>query len=225
MGIGNVKAVIANWSGLPHTAFRVMVQVAVTIHDDDPDPIWRGKWERLTVVLDRKVPDNPRHERGCRCDVCKARNAAYEAVKHAVEHLTRAGAFELVVRPRSGQKAEYRVNLQGTRCPAVQGTACPAQGGTRCPAVGGMACPPKEDVEGLPRGIPERNEGEPQAGTSPAPVDEYAKASKILAQLPDLGATHLAQVDHIDNLTERVIAAARLARAAPVPSQGGPPAR
>lgn len=171
MGIGNVKTVIANWSGLPHTAFRLMIQMAVTIHDEDPDPVWRGKWERLTVVLDRKVPDNPRHPRACRCDVCKARNAAYEAVKHAVEHLTRAGALELAVHPRAGQKAEYRVNLRGTPCPPVQGIPSPAVQGTPCPPAWGTACPPKEDVKGAPTGIPERNNGEPQSGTSPAPVE------------------------------------------------------
>lgn len=211
-----MHAVMLNWGHLPGGAYKTLMVMAYHSLDADAAPgYWRGR-DPIAKALGRMPPDEPHPDDTSAAAVAarKERAAAYEAVKVATRQLLEARAIGLRRRGKPKKPAAYDLYLIGPGRKGKPSTggrvSLPGEEGK--PFLVGKDFPTPE--EELRSGTQERRGGTKtaQPGTSPATPDEYAKASKILAQLPDLGATYLAQVDHLDTLTEKVIEAARLAR-------------
>lgn len=171
MGGGNVSLVLARWAHLPDPAFRCLVMMANVVHDDDQNPTWWGGREALAVALGRKVPPDAGHKRDCKCIDCLARRAAFQAVKHAVAQLVTASAVSLVKSPRTGRRAEYRLNL-GYAPPTPEVEAASTPQGQVPPTPQGQGGPtPKEQTGGVTE-EDQRGPTSPEATTSPGSVDD-----------------------------------------------------
>lgn len=98
MGVRNAGMVYAKWPDLPPNAFRLLIFMAIRARDRDEVARYWGGREELAWALGR-----PTHD--CRSE------AAFHAVKRAVEALTEAGAITRIENPRPGRNAGYRLNL------------------------------------------------------------------------------------------------------------------
>lgn len=153
MGARNTGVVLANWTHLPDPALRCLMLMAHVIHDDDENPTWFGGREALAHALGRvNLPPDEKHKRDCKCVNCLARKAAFQAVKVAMNQLIQAGAASLVVTPRAGRRAEYRMHLGvGHAYSSGVGDAYPQ--GYDSPTAEGYATPTPKEL----RKEPQRN--------------------------------------------------------------------
>lgn len=107
MGAGLVKLCFDRWSHLDAEPFRVLVFMAVTVLDDDPEPtFWAGR-VALVGALGRTMGDP---------DVTGAaaeqyRRRTLRKLDRAIRSLTVAGVIKLAGRPAPGKNAEYRLDL------------------------------------------------------------------------------------------------------------------
>jgi hypothetical protein len=101
MGARWVAAAYATWNGeLPDPAFRLLVYMALVCKDADAEPtFWKGR-RALAFGIGRGVEDNQ-----------EIPKATLQAIKRALQTLTKAGAIEAVYGGWRGKNTEYRLHL------------------------------------------------------------------------------------------------------------------
>lgn len=223
MGASNVMAAYLRWSHLPDRAFRALVYMALVSMDTDARPRYYAGREALIVNgLGRQLPPMPApSDMSARAiEFRKVRAADYQAAKVVISQLVKAGAIVLDTAPARKRSAEYVLTLDvatGYVSPTQQGTSdvptgyvSPTERGTsnvpprRHPPTGGA---PTEEPLGT---LEETNLS--ITGNSPVNSAVYKNAKDFLATLPDLGTEYLNRVPTELSPSQRVIAAAGLAR-------------
>jgi len=91
--------------------YSLLIGMALTARDTDTPPRYFDSREAAALALGRRVPDAHRDDARCACADCRARSAAFEAVKVALRGLVALGAVERTKRARAGQRAEYSIVL------------------------------------------------------------------------------------------------------------------
>ena len=101
MGARWVAAAYATWNGeLPDPAFRLLVYMALVCKDADAEPtFWKGR-RALAFGIGRGVEENQ-----------EIPKATLQAIKRALQTLTKAGAIEAVYGGWRGKNTEYRLHL------------------------------------------------------------------------------------------------------------------
>ena len=208
MGASNVMTAYLRWSHLPDRAFRALVYMALVSMDTDKEPRYYAGREALIVNgLGRQLPPQPAaSDTSVRAnEFRKVRAADYQAAKVVVSQLVKAGAIVLDTAPARKRSAEYVLTLD-----SPTGYVSPTERGT-------SNVPPRRDP---PTGDPLTEE---QLGTleetrsgisvnSPVNSAVYKNAKDFLSTLPDLGVQYLNRVPDELSPSQRVIAAAGLAR-------------
>lgn len=156
MGAGNALLVCDHWHHLPANPFKIFIRMSLLILDKDEKPVWRGGDSYLLQALGRAGLEDER-----------AIHAADVTLRKAIGHLLREGALEYKIRPRKGLRPEYWCHWipQGSLAASARESCESRKDGLRMPQ-GSLG--PKEEGGGM------RNrdeEGEPEATTSPAAVD------------------------------------------------------
>lgn len=222
MGIENVKLVYGQWTHLPDRAFRLLVFMAMVSMDNDRPPTFWGGREQLAYALGRMTPDEPAPtDMSARAESYrKARAADFQAVKVALNALTKAGVAVLENRPRPGKNAIYSLHLgalMGKAQPTEQGRTSLPTGKAQPTGTGYDQPTPEEeplrgskseDQLGLSQGAKS-----PLVTTPPATDLDYAAAHDFFASWPDLGGEYMKRVEDVEGYPARVVAAANLARA------------
>lgn len=90
----------------PHEVM-LLLGMADTALDTDPNPRYFASRETSAYFLGRFVPDEPDPSHPDAEAIRLEREAAFKSVQRAVRGLTRAGVVELRRTPRIGQRAEY----------------------------------------------------------------------------------------------------------------------
>lgn len=113
MGAQLVGRVIAYGADVPlkPNEFRLLVGMAHTALDTAERPRYFDSREASAMILGRRVPDavhesDPSSER-----VTKERNAAFQAVKEALNGLSKLGAIKRQRTGGNGRRAEYTIVL------------------------------------------------------------------------------------------------------------------
>lgn len=233
MGASNAMTVYLRWSHLPDRAFRALVYMALVSVDSDAQPRYFGGRESLIKYgLGRQIPDMPAiSDQSPRAnEFRKARAADYQAAKVAVGQLVKAGVIELSTASAKGQSAEYDLKLgapTGYVHPTEQGTLNVRTGYVSPTEQGSSNVPQRREPlkgfslteeERTPKGVlsPTRNTDEntfiSKTVNSPVNVAIYKNAQDFLSSLPDLGIQYLNRVPQELSPSQRVIAAAELAR-------------
>jgi len=130
MGHGLMDKVVAHWGGLPGNAFKALMLIAATAHDDDAKPVYYGGWERIAITgLGRR--DWPADDDDS-AEAEQVRRSHFETVRQALVKVREAGAISVKTCGKPGSRAEYWLHLDplDTRKPCVptQGKPAVAQG-------------------------------------------------------------------------------------------------
>lgn len=130
MGHGLMDKVVAHWGDLPGNAFKALMVIAATAHDDDPKPVYWGGWERIAIVgLGRR--DWPADDDNSP-EAQKVRTCHWETARQALVKIKEAGAISVKTAGKPGSRAEYWLHLDplDTRKPCVktQGNLAVGQG-------------------------------------------------------------------------------------------------
>lgn len=146
--------------------FRLLVFMALTALDTDQPPRYFASREESAYGLGRMVEDkfatDPR--------AVSARDAAFWAVKVAVQGLVKAGAIERKQRGRNGRRAEFVLTFKGGQShPQKSRESHPRWGGDSQREGGGDATPQGTTDEPPDDQTPTNTPAYPS--TSPAPVD------------------------------------------------------
>jgi hypothetical protein len=223
MGASNVMTAYLRWSHLPDRAFRALVYMALVSMDADREPrYYAGREALIENGLGRRLPPIPAvSDTSARAnEFRKARAADYQAAKVVVGQLIKAGAIVLDTAPARKRSAEYVLTLDsptGYVSPTERGTLNVPTGYVSPTERGTLNVPPRRDP---PTGDPLTEE---QLGTleetnlgisvnSPVNSFVYKSAKEFLASLPDLGREYLDRIPQELSPSQRVIAAAALAR-------------
>lgn len=221
MGAGNVMRAYVSWAHLPANAFRILVFMAVITLDDAVDPKYWGGREPLVRAIGREpLPEPAASDKSARAnDLRKARAADFQAVKIAIGALVKAGVVTQESPGAPGRNAVYALRFDaptGKAEPTEQGRLSLGTGYAEPTEWGRPSLPPRS--KNLPTGGSGATKSIKTTGPNTArvvlsPETEYEKAMKLLALLPDLGSEYISRVPpDVTGLTERVIAAAHLAR-------------
>jgi hypothetical protein len=109
MGSAMHAKVSMQWGDLPGTAFKVVSLMALTVHDDDPTPVYWGGWQRLAIVGLRRWDWPPDDNRSPEAERIRKRH--WEAVRGALDVARRAGVISVKTRGTCGSRAEYWLHL------------------------------------------------------------------------------------------------------------------
>ena len=126
MGHGLMDKVVAHWGGLPGNAFKALMLIAATAHDDDAKPVYWGGWERIAIVgLGRR--DWPADDDNSP-EAVKLRRGHWETVRQALVKVRDAGAISVKTSGKHGARAEFWLHLDpiNTRKPCVTTQGKPA---------------------------------------------------------------------------------------------------
>ncbi|MCM3779871.1 hypothetical protein [Microbacterium hydrocarbonoxydans] len=184
MGAGLVGRAIAYGADiqLNPNEFRLLVGMCLTALDADKPPRYFDSREALALILGRRVPDYaPEDEDGER-----ERDAAFKAVKVALNGLVKLGAikryrvggngrravYDLVLDATASQRtAEHRARKVGGRSASPAGVRSTSQLGDAQPPVGGRSQSPLGGKEKQER----QEESDRLNGTtSLEPMDNFA---------------------------------------------------
>lgn len=115
MGARYARDALENWAHLPSNPRFVLLMMALTVLDRDPNPRWWGGDDLLLRALGRSSPadDDPS------VAAEKARHANDVAVRRCVSELVKAGALSYAVRPVKGRRPEYWMHLVPQADPAA----------------------------------------------------------------------------------------------------------
>jgi len=105
MGAGNALQVLHGWAHLPPNARFILLQMALTILDEDQRPRWWGGDDLLLAALGRQDP--PRDDVSDEAE--RIRNANGATLRKAISDALRAGALEYAIRPSRHRSGEYWV--------------------------------------------------------------------------------------------------------------------
>lgn len=150
MGASLVKLAIA--FGATHkltgNEFRVLIQMAVTAKDTDPEPSYWSSREDSARALGRMIPDEPAPDDPDADAKRRERDAAFFALKGAIRGLRTAGAIQTTDPGRRGHRAVYKLTLMpmhgSENPPAIREENPPAIGGNPSPYRSENP-PPKEE--------------------------------------------------------------------------------
>ncbi|GAA4145337.1 hypothetical protein [Leifsonia shinshuensis] len=149
--------------------FRLLIFMALTALDSDQPPRYFASREESAYGLGRMVEDkttlDPR--------AIGARDAAFWAVKTAVQGLVKSGAIERKQRGRNGRRAEFVLTFRG-------GQSHHQKGGESHPGWGGDS-----HLEGVGNSTPQ--------GTTEEPQEELQRRTPRFTE-----ASHLQPVDNSD---------------------------
>jgi len=130
MGHALMDKVVTYWGDLPGNAFKALMVIASTAHDDDAKPVYYGGWERVAIVgLGRR--DWPADD-DLSDEAERVRKGHWETVRQAMVKVREAGAISVKTCGKPGSRAEYWLHLdrRDTRkpCVATQGNLAVGQG-------------------------------------------------------------------------------------------------
>jgi hypothetical protein len=221
MGATNVQTVYARWGHLPDRAFRLLAYMALVTMDSDTLPkFWQGR-ESMAVALGRMTPEEPADS-----DVSeraesfrKARSADFQAVKIALQVLTRCGVVVVDKSARRGRNATYLLHLtasMGKDQPTELGRINLPMGKDQPTNGVGPAYP--QGVLGVlgeveePNHLASQPSPELSTGRAAEKLMSFTQASRLLREhTTDHGESWLAQVpDAVTSMKDRVIVAATL---------------
>lgn len=94
--------------GLTDRQTRLLVFMALTAKDTDPEPRYYAAREESVRALGKFIPDAPEPDHPDAARVNRERHNAFKSVKDATAGLVRAGVIVSHRRGQSGQRAEYR---------------------------------------------------------------------------------------------------------------------
>jgi hypothetical protein len=139
----------AAMNDLKPNEYRLLIFMALTALDTDQPPRYFASREESAFGLGRRVADGHTTDP----DEIAARDAAFKAVKLAVQGLVKCGAIERLQRGRSGRRAEFAVTFRGTKSVPLKGTeSVPLRGtksvpaGVRNPSPQGTTDEPQEEL-------------------------------------------------------------------------------
>jgi len=129
MGHALMDKVVTYWGDLPGNAFKALMVIASTAHDDDAKPVYYGGWERVAIVgLGRR--DWPADD-DLSDEAERVRKGHWETVRQAMVKVREAGAISVKTCGKPGSRAEYWLHLDrpDTRkpCIATQGNLADSQ--------------------------------------------------------------------------------------------------
>jgi hypothetical protein len=153
MGAELVGLVLVRWTHVSDRAFRILIRMALTAldspKDGNPAATYRGGRDLLAMSL--------RTDKG-------TLETRYRAVKRAIAELSEAGAIQHIHGGWAGQRAVYRLTLQGARAIDADPSVPERKGGQIDPPKGGRIDPPVGGLYNVERGAsetPPRNHEEP----------------------------------------------------------------
>jgi len=130
MGHALMDKVVTYWGDLPGNAFKALMVIASTAHDDDAKPVYYGGWERVALVgLGRR--DWPADDDDS-VEAERVRKSHWEAARLALAKIKEVGAISVKVCGKPGSRAEYWLHLDpidtGKACVPIQGKPAVGQG-------------------------------------------------------------------------------------------------
>lgn len=130
MGHALMDKVVTHWGGLPGNAFKALMVIASTAHDDDAKPVYYGGWERIAIVgLGRRDWPADGDESA---KAIKVRRVHWELVRQSLVKLREVGAISVKTSGKPGSRAEYWVHVDAPdakkTCIATQGIVADPQG-------------------------------------------------------------------------------------------------